>query len=136
MFATALRQLLVLLTAAAIPGAATFLFDLKWKAPPEFASISVRDASADAGKFVWVDVRAFERYEQSHILNAVSFDEAYPEAGLESLLKIWKPGRSVVVYGEGVGSERAERAARWLKKALDTKKVLLLEGGWATWPKN
>ncbi len=136
MFAPACRQLLTLLAAAAIPGAATFFFDLKWKAPAEFKTISVRSASPKAGEFIWVDVRSFERYEAAHIADAVSFDEALPEAGLESLLKIWTPEKQIIVYGEGVGSERAERSARWLKKALNTPRVLLLEGGWATWPKD
>lgn len=134
--AASCRQSLFLLAIAAVPGTATFCFDLKWKAPAEFRSINGRSATSKAQEYAWVDVRSFERYDQAHISNAVSFDEAFPDAGLESLLKIWKPGMPVVVYGEGVGSERAERVARWLQKALNTKDVRLLEGGWATWPRD
>jgi hypothetical protein len=57
------------------------------------------------------------------------------EASLEAVRRVWKSNRKLGVYGEGIGSDRAERVAKLLKTELGTREVYLLEGGWAAWPR-
>ena len=83
-----------------------------------------------------MDVRSHERYENGHIENAFPFDEAHPNEDLIKLRGIFRASKKIVVYGEGAGSDRALRVARTLKKELGVKDIYLLEGGWATWPRN
>jgi len=86
--------------------------------------------------FVWVDVRNPERFESAHIPDAIPFDEANATEGLARIKSVLGAGKKVVVYGEGTGSDRALRVARMIKQELRTKEVALLEGGWASWPRN
>ena len=84
----------------------------------------------------WVDVRSPERFEQAHVPGAIHFEESNASEGMERLKRAHAPGNKIVVYGEGTGSDRALRVARFLKKEMATKEILLLEGGWAAWPRN
>ena len=97
--------------------------------------MTVKEAQSNQTNFVWVDVRNPERYESAHIPGAVHFSEAEAEASLKAVRSVWKAGRKLGVYGEGIGSDRAERVAKSLKAALGTREVYLLEGGWAAWPR-
>jgi rhodanese-related sulfurtransferase len=132
----ALLQAAALVCAAIVPTWATAHFKIKWQAPPSVESISVASAQAATTNVVWVDVRNPEDFESAHINGAVSFAEKDHDASLERVLKNWTPKKQVVVYGVGVGSDRAQRVALQLKKDLQTRKVFLLEGGWAAWPRN
>jgi hypothetical protein len=53
----------------------------------------------------------------------------------DSIRALWR-GQRIVIYGEGTGSDRALQVARKLRKDLDPPRILLLEGGWAAWPRN
>jgi rhodanese-related sulfurtransferase len=121
---------------ASLPASATVLFDLKWRRPPEFAEVKASQAQVRMNSFVWVDVRNPERFESAHIPDAIRFDEANATEGLARIKSVLGAGKKVVVYGEGTGSDRALRVARMIKQELRTKEVALLEGGWASWPRN
>lgn len=131
----ALRQVTTLLLAAAILAWATAFWEIQWHRPPEIRSISIAAARKDAANLVWVDVRTRDRFDISHISDAILFDENAHNPSLENLMQQWNPKRRVVVYGEGAGSDRAQRVAIQLKKDLQTRHIYLLEGGWATWPR-
>lgn len=128
-------QGLLLLALAAIPAAATLAFDLKWKAPAEFKELKPALAQASTGSFVWVDVRNPDRFSAAHVPGAIHFDEADPDVGTQSVRSALTQNQKIVVYGEGTGSDRALRVARLLKSTLPSHRVLLLEGGWAAWPR-
>lgn len=130
-----LKQGLLLLGIAAIPAVATAVFDLKWKLPPEFRELKTAEAHSRSTEYTWVDVRTLERFNKAHIPQAVLFDEDNITEGIASLKSVHKPGRKIVVYGEGKGSDRAQRVARIIRKELQSKEVVLLEGGWSTWPR-
>jgi len=130
-----IKQTILLLAIASIPAAATVAFDLEWKAPAEFKQLKPSQAKQTKESLVWVDVRSEDRFATGHIHDAVHFDETNPSSGLDAVRALWTPMRKVVVYGEGAGSDRALRVARLLKEKLPTKQVLLLEGGWAGWPR-
>lgn len=130
-----LKQGILLLGIAAVPAAATLFFDLKWKPPPEFREIKTADGQSRVAEYTWVDVRSSERFKQAHIPRAVHFDEENISEGVALVRSIHKTSGKIVVYGEGRGSDRAQRVARILRKELQSKDVVLLEGGWSTWPR-
>jgi len=130
------RQAAILACCAAVPTVATLCFDLRWKLPAEFRQVKAAQASIHIRDYLWVDDRSHERYEISHIENAFSFDETHPDEDLIELRRVFRDYKKIVVYGEGAGSDRALRVARLLKKELGIKDIYLLEGGWATWPRN
>ena len=114
---------------------ATIKFDLRWSPPKTVREVGINEARSKQAEFVWVDVRNPERFESAHIPGAVHFSEATAEASLEAVRRVWKSNRKLGVYGEGIGSDRAERVAKLLKTELGTREVYLLEGGWAAWPR-
>jgi rhodanese-related sulfurtransferase len=114
---------------------ATIAFDLRWSPPKALREVGISEARSKQTEFVWVDVRNPERFESAHIPGAVHFSEAEAEASLEAVRRVWKSNRKLGVYGEGIGSDRAERVAKLLKTELGTREVYLLEGGWAAWPR-
>lgn len=130
-----LKQGLLLLGIAAVPAVATAVFDLKWKPPPEFKEVKTADILSRVSECTWVDVRSLERFNKAHIPGAVHFEEDDTTSGVALVRNVHKPGRKLIVYGEGKGSDRAQRVARLLRKELQSKDVVLLEGGWSTWPR-
>ena len=128
-------QALCLVVGACVFSYASIVLEIKWRPPKPVGELTVREARSKQTDFVWVDVRNSERFEGAHIPGAVHFSEAEAEASLEAVRRVWRPGRKLAVYGEGIGSDRAERVAKSLKTALGTREVYLLEGGWAAWPR-
>lgn len=127
---------MLLLLAAGILSALTIGFNLKWKPSSEFREMNGREARTHPNEVIFVDVRSKDRFEAAQIPGALHFDEQNSEAGIETIRSIWSPKFKILVYGEGTGSDRAQRVARLLKSALPSKNVLLLEGGWAAWPRD
>jgi len=131
-----LTQVVILLLLAGIPTWLTSHFQIRWKAPATVESLTISSLKQDTHNVIWIDVRGQEAFDIAHIEGALRFDENDHDTSLQTLLKEWTPDKRVVVYGVGTGSERAERVALRLKKDLQSKKVYLLEGGWASWPRN
>jgi rhodanese-related sulfurtransferase len=131
----AFGQTVFLVAGACLVSYAVLSFDLKWRPPRSLREVTTKEARSRQTDFVWVDVRNPERFESAHIPGAVHFSETEAEASMESVRRVWKTGKKLGVYGEGIGSDRAERVAKSLKTALGTREVYLLEGGWAAWPR-
>jgi 3-mercaptopyruvate sulfurtransferase SseA len=129
------QQVIILLGLAGIPALLTVAFDWEWRTPAEFGELSAAQSEGEMEKLLWVDVRDPDRFEKAHVRGAVAFEEETPGPALDSLRERWMPGRRMIVYGEGAGSERAVRAGRLLKREFHTQNVLLLKGGWAAWPR-
>lgn len=128
-------QALFLVLVASVFSYATFALGLRWSPPKSVRELPLREARARQAELVWVDVRNLDRFENAHMPGAVHFNETETGASIENVRRTWKPGRKVCVYGEGIGSERAERVAKMLKTELGTREVYVLEGGWAAWPR-
>ena len=131
----AFGQTVFLVAGACLVSYVPISFDLKWSPPRSLREVTIKEAYSRQTDFVWVDVRNPERFESAHIQGAVHFREAEAEASVEAVRRVWKAGKKLGVYGEGIGSDRAERVAKSLKTALGTREVYLLEGGWAAWPR-
>ena len=133
---SALIQMAFLILVSGMLTWATAFWGIQWKRPPEVRSLSIAAIQKDLSDVVWVDVRDFDRFDSAHIPDALFFSEAEHDKSLAHLLRLWKPKTRVVIYGEGPGSDRAQRVALQLKKDLHSADVFLLEGGWAAWPRN
>ena len=118
-----------------VPTALTARLNLRWAAPAEFSQIPPKSAHADAANILFVDVRNQDRFESGHAPGALAIRPETYETMLDSIRATWR-GQRVVIYGEGTGSDRALQVARKLRKDLDPPRILLLEGGWAAWPRN
>ncbi len=130
------QQVIILLGLAGIPALLTVVFDWEWKTPAEFVELSAAQSEGQMEGLLWVDVRDPDRFEQAHVRGAIAFQEETPGPALDHLRERWMPGRRIIVYGEGSGSERAIRAGRLLKREFHTQNVFLLKGGWAAWPRD
>ncbi|NBV85123.1 MAG: hypothetical protein EBS01_02395 [Verrucomicrobia bacterium] len=135
LWGAAVRQTGVLLGLATIPAVLAIASDWHWKAPTEFRELSAGEARLLMPEIIWVDARNGERFTQQRVPGAIAFDEVNPALALERIRAAWTPSKTLVVYGEGAGSERASRIARVLKGEFKTQKVRLLRGGWAAWPR-
>ena len=132
---SALRQAAFLLLCAMVPTVLTARLNLRWAAPAEFSQIPPKSAHADAANILFVDVRNQDRFESGHAPGALAIRPETYETMLDSIRATWR-GQRIVIYGEGTGSDRALQVARKLRKDLDPPRILLLEGGWAAWPRN
>ena len=133
---SALAQASVLLVCAAVPTILTGRCNLQWKAPQEFDEIPASAAHTDASNLILVDVRNNDRFESEHASGALSITPETYDSMLDQVRTSLRGAKRIVVYGEGTGSERAQQIARRLRKDLGSNQVFLLEGGWATWPRN
>jgi rhodanese-related sulfurtransferase len=129
------RQACLLCVLAWIPAWATAHFGWNWGPAPEFESIAARRILQNPAAFVLVDVRNPERFHAEHAPGAVLFTDATYAQDLEKLRGAFSKGQQIIVFGEGIGSERATRLARRLRKDLAPAPVRFLEGGWAAWPR-
>jgi prepilin-type processing-associated H-X9-DG protein len=132
---SALLQAVLLLLFAMLPAVLTARLNLRWTAPAEFTPIPPTLAHSDAANILFVDVRNQDRFESGHAPGALAIRPETYETMKDSIRALWR-GQRIVIYGEGAGSDRALQVARKLRKDLDVPRILLLEGGWAAWPRN
>jgi rhodanese-related sulfurtransferase len=132
---SALLQAAFLLLCAALPTVLTARLNFSWTTPAEFEAIPAKSAHADAANLLFVDVRNQDRFESGHAPGALAIRPETYETMVGVVRAMWR-GQRVVIYGEGTGSERALQVARKLRKDLEAPRILLLEGGWAAWPRN
>jgi rhodanese-related sulfurtransferase len=135
---TTLRRTVELLTAGAITGTLIHISGISlqpetWRTPP---SIPVSRARALAPEPLWIDVRSEERFNLRTIPNAVRADLADWNGTLRRIsTSHWQgPNHTIVVFGEGPGSDAAKEVLSRLRNALATKNIYLLEGGFLAWP--
>lgn len=131
-----LRDICIILLLTAIGIAYSLiagLSPLPW-AEPALEAGEIHLADAQALKVIWVDVRAIEEFEESHLPDALFFDEGDWDRGLCELMNTWlvQP-RPIVVY---CGSERcntSQRIAERLRESLPDAEIYRLKGGWDAW---
>ncbi len=130
-----LLQGAVLSAVAAVGVWTTIHFEIDWRPAPEFRTVTAQNIRQHREGFFLVDVRNPERFAHQHAPDSILFTDATYGQDLETLRARLRPGQQIVVFGEGVGSDRATRIARQLRKDLAPAAVTLLEGGWASWPR-
>jgi rhodanese-related sulfurtransferase len=103
-------------------------------AGPELQAGEIYLADAQTLNAIWVDVRAVEEFEESHLPGALFFDESDWDAGLLELMNIWliQP-RPIVIYCEGEDCGTSKRIAERLRKSLPDAEIYSLKGGSVAW---
>lgn len=128
------RQILLLLSLAALPGLSQALYfrdRVSWRSPvPASELVNVTQAEALGVNALWIDARPDEQFAHGHFPNALQLNEDRWNELLPGVLAAWSPEKKVVVYcgAEECGSSRA--VAQRLREEAQLKNVFVLEGGW------
>ena len=103
-------------------------------AEPELQAGEIYLADAQTLNAIWVDTRALEEFEESHLPGALFFDESDWDTGLLALMNIWliQP-RPSVIYCKGEACDTSKRIAERLRKSLPDAEIYSLKGGSVAW---
>lgn len=101
---------------------------------PELEAGEIHLADAQALNAIWVDARAVEEFEESHLPGALFFDESDWDVGLFELMNTWLIElRPIVIYCESEGCDTSKRIAKRLRQSLPKAEIYSLKGGSAAW---
>ena len=133
----ALRQALVLVACAFLPGIVQALYyrdKASWEAPvPASEMVSVEKAQEWGDKVLWVDARPDEDFAHDHIPGAVPLNEDRWNELLPKFLEAWAPEKKVVVYCSTESCALSRDVARRLRNEAQLKNIFVLDGGWEAW---
>ena len=103
-------------------------------AEPELQAGEIYLADAQTLNPIWVDARALEEFEESHLPGALFFDESDWDTGLLELMNTWliQP-RSIVIYCGAEACDTSKRIAERLRKSLPEAEIYRLKGGSVAW---
>ena len=101
---------------------------------PELQAGEIYLADAQTLNAIWIDTRAIEEFEESHLPGALFFDESDWDTGLLELMNTWlMQPRPIVVYCKGEDCGTSKRIAERLRKSLPDAEIYSLKGGSAAW---
>ena len=103
-------------------------------AEPELQAGEIYLSDAQTLNAIWVDARAVEEFEESHLPGALFFDESDWDTGLLELMNIWfiQP-RPIVIYCGAEACDTSKRIAERLRKSLPDAEIYSLKGGSVAW---
>ena len=103
-------------------------------AEPELQAGEIYLADAQTLNPIWVDARALEEFEESHLPGALFFDESDWDTGLLELMNTWliQP-RPIVIYCGAEACDTSKRIAKRLRKSLPEAEIYSLRGGDTAW---
>lgn len=103
-------------------------------AEPELQAGEIYLADAQTLNPIWVDARALEEFEESHLPGALFFDESDWDTGLLELMNTWliQP-RPIVIYCGAEACDTSKRIAERLRKSLPDAEIYSLKGGSVAW---
>ena len=126
--------IILLLTVIGIASSLVGGLSLLSGAEPELEAGEIYLADAQALNAIWVDARAVEEFEKSHLPGALFFDESDWETGLFELMNTWlMQPRPIVIYCGTEACGTSKRIAERLRKSLPDAEIYSLKGGSATW---
>ncbi|RCL34193.1 MAG: rhodanese-like domain-containing protein [Puniceicoccaceae bacterium] len=126
--------IILLLTVIGIASSLVGGLSLLSGAEPELEAGEIYLADAQALNAIWVDARAVEEFEESHLPGALFFDESDWETGLFELMNTWlMQPRPIVIYCGTEACGTSKRIAERLRKSLPDAEIYSLKGGSATW---
>lgn len=82
---------------------------------------------------LWIDARNKTEYAKDHIPDAVNLNEDAWEELLPSLLSIYSPDKTLVVYCDSDQCDASRQAAKRLRDEVGLQNVFILKGGWQAW---
>lgn len=87
---------------------------------------------------LWVDARNAAAFAKSHAPAAVHLPPESFDDRLADLFAHWEPGQTIIVYCDGAACNASAEVAARLRQAFGdavaADGVLVLEGGWASFP--
>jgi rhodanese-related sulfurtransferase len=83
--------------------------------------------------YILIDARAPEAYETAHIPEAINLYSGEFDAQILSLLDIWSPDRSIIVYCDSRQCGASEEIAERLRQDFQMENVYVLKGGWESY---
>ncbi|MDQ8196260.1 rhodanese-like domain-containing protein [Coraliomargarita sp. SDUM461004] len=83
--------------------------------------------------YILVDARAPEAYQGAHMPEAINLYAGEFDAQILSLLDVWSPGRSIIVYCDSRQCGASEEMATHLREDFQMERVFVLKGGWESW---
>ena len=103
-------------------------------AEPELQAGEIYLADAQTLNAIWVDARAVEEFEESHLPGALFFDESDWDTGLLELMNTWlMQPRPIVIYCGAEACDTSKRIAKLLRKSLPDAEIYSLKGGSVAW---
>ena len=101
---------------------------------PELEAGEIHLADAQALNAIWVDARAIEKFEESHLPGALFFDASDWDLGLFELMDTWLiHPRPIVIYCESNSCDTSKRIAKRLRESLPDAEIYNLKGGSTAW---
>jgi rhodanese-related sulfurtransferase len=82
---------------------------------------------------LWIDARNKTEYAKDHIPDAVNLNEDAWEELLPSLLSIYSPDKTLVVYCDSDQCDASRQVAKRLRDEVGLKNIFILKGGWQAW---
>ena len=91
-------------------------------------------ADAQAIGVIWVDAGGIKKFEETHLSDALFFDEDDWDTRLFELMNTWliEP-RPIVIYCESEGCDTSKRIAKRLRQSLPEAEIYSLKGGRGAW---
>ena len=87
------------------------------------------------GPRILVDARTAESYWSGHIPDAIHVSAGEFDSQILSLLDVWSPEKSVIVYCDSRLCDASKEVAQRLREDFGMDKVFVLKGGWESWLK-
>lgn len=131
------RDCAVLMVIAAIPAALTWRRqvehpgDSSGEQGPQ--AITVAHARELGSRVLWVDARTEDQFVAGHVPGATPLELGAWNRQLPAVVRLWQPGRMIVVYCDAETCDASRQVAAKLSEELQLHDVFFLEGGWAAW---
>lgn len=134
-----LRQALILVTLAFVPGIGQAIYyrdKVSWESRiPLSELVTVAQSKSWGQNVIWLDARPDADFEADHIPGALPLNEDRWNELLPQFLAAWSPEKKVVVYCSTQSCNLAVEVARRLRNEAQIKNVFVLQGGWEEWLK-
>ncbi len=98
----------------------------------EISDVALAKRLYDSNKFVFVDARSRDDYNEGHIKGAVSLPVGQFDEKIEAFLKQYPPGKAIVTYCSGRTCQDSHRLAQFLLEFGYTEINVFIDGfsGW------
>lgn len=135
----AVREILILLGLALLPGIAQALYfrdKISWQTPvPLSELVTVTQAQSWGEMALWVDARPDSEFAREHVPGAMQLNEDRWNELLPQMLAAWSPKKRVVIYCSSQSCGASREVAQRLRADASLPNVFVLAGGWEEWLK-
>jgi rhodanese-related sulfurtransferase len=83
--------------------------------------------------YILIDARTPEAYQAAHMPGSINLYAGEFDTQIVSLLDVWSPDRSVIIYCDSRQCGASEEMAARLREDFQMEHVYVLKGGWESW---